>query len=331
MNIQETVLPEGRRLRVPPILSKEARQRLRWMDFYLAHDCNARLTCRHFGISSATFYRWWHRFDPRRLQSLEDDRRTRRPRRVRPPQTDPALVARIRALREQYPRWGKLKLVTLLHREGWTVSASTVGRTLTRLRMVGQLREPAVVRARRKGKRRWPRPYAQRKPWDYRPQRPGDLIELDATPVDVLPGLRRIHFTARDVISRKDVLAVHDRQTSRMAELVLTDDFPRFGFPVRAIQIDGGSEFKAAFERACEARGIRLFVLPPRSPKLNGHVERAHRTHQEEFYDLVELPEPINEHRLLLRQWEDTYNNIRPHQALGYLTPNEYLHHLDHL
>jgi len=27
-----------------------------------------------------------------------------------------------------------------------------------------------------------------------------------------------------------------------------------------------------------------LFVLPPRSPRLNGHVERTGRTHKEEFY-----------------------------------------------
>ncbi len=48
--------------------------------------------------------------------------------------------------------------------------------------------------------------------------------------------------------------------------------------------MDGASEFKADFEEACQERGIRLFVLPPRSPKLNGHGERAQRTHQEEFY-----------------------------------------------
>lgn len=330
MNVQETVLPEGRRVRIPPTLSRDALRRLRWMDFYVAHVCNARLTCRHFGISSATFYRWRPRYDPRRLESLEDDRRTRRPRRVRQPQTAPDLVVRIKALREQYPRWGKLKLVVLLRREGWTVSASTVGRTLTRLRRRGQLHEPPIVRAAHRRKRRAPRPYARRKPWSYIPQRPGDLVELDSTPIEVIPGLSRIHFTARDVVSRKDVLAVHDRRTSRMAELVLTEDFPRFGFPVRAIQIDGGSEFKAAFEQECAARGIVLFVLPVRSPKLNAHVERGHRTHQEEFYDLAEIPEALTQHRALLRAWEETYNSVRPHQALGYLTPNEYLRRLDH-
>ena len=48
--------------------------------------------------------------------------------------------------------------------------------------------------------------------------------------------------------------------------------------------VDGGSEFQAELEQACAERWIRLFVLPPHSPKLNGHVERAQRTHKEEFH-----------------------------------------------
>ncbi len=99
------------------------------------------------------------------------------------------------------------------------------------------------------------------------------------------------------------------------------------GFPIRALQIDGGSEFKANFERACQALGIALFVLPPRSPRLNGKVERGHRTHQEEFYDLVEVPDDLVVHNTLLRAHEAVYNGVRPHQALGYLTPNEFIAH----
>jgi transposase InsO family protein len=93
---------------------------------------------------------------------------------------------------------------------------------------------------------------------------------------------------------------------------------------VRALQVDGGSEFKADFERACQERALPLFVLPPRSPKLNGHVERAQRTHQEEFYQVVDLPDTIGELRQKLRAWETVYNTIRPHQALGQRTPEEF-------
>lgn len=42
--------------------------------------------------------------------------------------------------------------------------------------------------------------------------------------------------------------------------------------------MDGGSEFKTCFEKAYQEQGIRLFILPPRSPKLNGCVERVHRS-----------------------------------------------------
>ncbi|MBA7642575.1 hypothetical protein ES703_50271 [subsurface metagenome] len=50
-------------------------------------------------------------------------------------------------------------------------------------------------------------------------------------------------------------------------------------FPVKAIQVDGGAEFEAIFEAECQRRDIKLFVLPPHSPKLNGGVERDQQTH----------------------------------------------------
>jgi len=99
----------------------------------------------------------------------------------------------------------------------------------------------------------------------------------------------------------------------------------RMPFPIRAIQVDGGSEFEDAFEDECHRKGIELFVLPPRSPKLNGHVERAHRTHTEEFYEVTDSSFNLGELRAELLEWERTYNTVRPHQSLNYLTPLEFL------
>ena len=96
-------------------------------------------------------------------------------------------------------------------------------------------------------------------------------------------------------------------------------------FPLKAIQVDGGAEFEAVFEQECQKRGIRLFVLPPRSPKLNGHVERANRTHTEEFYEFYDGELKITSLNKALQEWESVYNHIRPHQALGYLTPQQFL------
>lgn len=96
-------------------------------------------------------------------------------------------------------------------------------------------------------------------------------------------------------------------------------------FPIKVIQVDGGSEFQDAFEEECQKRGIKLFVLLPRSPKLNGHVERAQRTHTEEFYEVTNTTFDISKLNQALLKWEEVYNTVRPHQALGYLTPEEFL------
>jgi len=52
-------------------------------------------------------------------------------------------------------------------------------------------------------------------------------------------------------------------------------------------------------------------------------VERAHRTHREEFYQIIDPPETLAELRERLRTHETVYNTIRPHQALGQRTPWE--------
>jgi transposase InsO family protein len=306
-------------------LSPDARRRLKWMDDYVQHGRNARRTCRHFDISPQTFYRWWRRYQPRDLTTLEAH--SRRPRRRRQPTWSPALTAAVRELRRAYPRWGKDKLAVLLRRARWTVSTSMVGRILTHLRRRGELVEPrprgiSARRARRS------RPYAVRKPPGYVVAAPGDLVQVDTLDVRPLPGVLLKHLAGRDMVSRWDVCEVASRATARTATQFLDTLQARMPFPVRGVQVDGGSEFAGDFERACQQRGIRLFVLPPRSPKLNGCVERANRTHTEEFYEVTDLEWTVAAVNRQLRQWERIYNTVRPHQALAYRTPREFLRDL---
>jgi putative transposase len=227
-------------------------------------------------------------------------------------------------LREQYPRWGKDKLVVLLRREGVVVSTSMVGRILKHLKESGQLVEPLPERQRRRNDQP-PRPYAVRKPKLYLAKEPGDLVEVDTVDLRPLPGVIIKHFTARDVVSRWDVLAVSWRASATAASIFLAKLQERAPFPIKAIQVDGGSEFKAGFELACRERGIQLFVLPPSSPKLNGCVERGNRTHREEFYEVYDLDWTVAGLTPDLLNWERVYNTVRPHKSLGYLTPQEYI------
>ena len=305
-----------------PPLSRQAQARLAMLDWHHAHGGNVSRTARHFGYSRPTVYRWLGRFDRHRLETLED--RGSRPARRRRPTWTLAELTAVRRLRLAYPRWGKDKLAVLLRREGTVLSVSMVGRILDRLRRTGELREPARRRisARRSG---WRRPHAVRKPADFRAARPGDLVQLDTLDVRPVPGLVLKQFTARDVVSRWDVLELRSTASSRAAVAILDALATRMPFAVRALSVDNGSEFMAEFEAACAEREIALLTLPPRSPKLNGAVERANRTHTEEFYEVTDADATLADLRPALLAWEMTYNTIRPHQALGYLTPAEYL------
>lgn len=302
-------------------LSREARLRLKWFDWHAAHGENVSLTCRHFGIARATFYRWKARYTPYDLRTLED--RSSRPKRCRQRQWTTAQVLAVQELRERYVSWGKDKLKVLLGRQGIILSTSTVGRILSYLKRTGKLREP--VRRTQRRRRQWKRQYAVRKPKGYEVAAPGDLVQIDTMEIRPEPGVLLKQFTTVDVVSRWSVPTIASRATAANATRALDALIERSPFPVRAIQVDGGSEFMAEFEAACQARGIQLFTLPPYSPKLNGHVERANRTYRDDFYDCSTSEPTVAGFTADLRIAEDIYNTIRPHQALGYLTPREYI------
>ncbi len=262
-------------------ISHDANKRLKWFDYYVSHGRNARVTCRYFSISPDTFYRWKKRYRSGDLRSLEE--RSRRPKRVRQSTWTVETVKAVQKLREEYPRWGKAKLVRLLAEQGIEVSESMVGRIITYLKGRGVLREPVRnhISAR---KRLRNRPYAVRKPKEYVAHEPGDIIQVDTMDVRPLPGVAFKHFAARDVVSRWDVIETTSQATAASAVRFITSIVSRMPFTVKAIQVDGGSEFQSVFEETCQKLSIRLFVLPPRSPKLNGNVERANRKRFALFY-----------------------------------------------
>lgn len=310
------------RMQIISPLSPEARMRLRWIEWHRANGSNVSLTCRHFAISRATLYRWLQRYTSHSTATLES--RSHAPYHRRRPTWSAEQSCALRQLRERFPRWGKDKLVVLLRRQGIVMSVSTAGRILTHLKESGQLHEPQrmTISAR---KRRCRRPYAIRKPKDYVVCKPGDLVQIDTLDVRPLPGQIFKHFSLVDCVSRYGMTALRGQATARCAKESLEAMLMRSPFPIRAIQVDGGSEFMAEFEEFCQLQEIRLFVLPPRSPKLNGQVERSQRTHTEEFYECTTANPTVADLGRALANWEVIYNTVRPHQSLGQLTPSEFL------
>src|SRR5258708_36853318 len=93
-------------------------------------------TCRHFGISRQTFYRWQRRYDALDLTTLEDH--SHRPRRIRQPTWPFPLEEKVLTLRLPFPRWGKEKLAVLLHPQQIAISTSILGPFLPHLHRQGR-------------------------------------------------------------------------------------------------------------------------------------------------------------------------------------------------
>ena len=110
-------------------LSRSAKQRLKWMNHFNKYR-NARLTCRHFGISPDTFYLWRKRFVSDDLKILEDDFKTRKPFKIRVSGHKMAQLESIKKLKEVDPRLGKTRIAKILRETGYKISSSTVARIL---------------------------------------------------------------------------------------------------------------------------------------------------------------------------------------------------------
>jgi transposase InsO family protein len=275
--------------------------------------CVAR-TCRHFGLSRNTFYKWRRRFAENGLAGLCD--RPRAPHRS--PRATPAeVVAKILYLRENY-HFGAGRIADYLKRfHQLSIATSSVHRILERH---GMSRLPANQKH-RSHKQRWQR---------YEKPQPGHRLQVDVKFLERIPGTRRrfFQFTAIDDCTRIRVLKVYDRCNQTTAIQFIDEVRRRLPFRVLVVQTDNGAEFQSRFHWHLESLDIRHAYIRPRTPHLNGKVERSHRVDDQEFYQLLDRDGITDDIRLFnakLREWEDYYNYHRPHGALDGQTPYERL------
>ncbi len=105
--------------------------------------------------------------------------------------------------------------------------------------------------------------------------------------VEALPRLRKSHCT------RYKVMALYPRRTAENTIKFLDKVIEETPFPIQRIQTDRGREFFAYKVQECLMRwGIKFRPVKPRSPHLNGKVERSQRTDFDEFYAAVPLDGP---------------------------------------
>lgn len=274
--------------------------------------------CQEYGISRKTGYKWKERFLCGGLPALQDD--SRRPERS-PEALPEQVVCEVVRLKQAHRTWGARKLQALyqrLHGQEQTPSESSFKRVLDRCGLV-EHRQP-----RRKSEQ------AGRLQCGIAAQKPNELWTVDFKGWWHSSDQQRCEpLTVRDAYSRYLLcvrpLADACSETVRRQFLLL---FEQHGLP-QAIRSDNGSPFASynaplGLSRLSAwwvALGINLDRTDPGHPEQNGSHERMHRDLAAEVQyaqsgSLSELLEA-------LELWRQSYNQARPHEALGMKTPAE--------
>lgn len=236
--------------------------------------------------------------------------------RYRPRRADdePRLLERMHALVALQPRFGYRRIWALLRREGWRVNRKRIWRLWHREgwkvpQKSGKKRRLGTgsngcARRRAEGKDQvWA--------WDF--------IHDRTTAGRPLKWLSVVDEYTRECLA----LEVERRLPATRVWEVLVGLFARRGLP-RHLRSDNGPEFIAGFlRRRLTQWGVETWYIEPGSPWQNGYAESFHSRLRDEFLNR-EVFDSRAEAKALAAQWQDAYNEERPHSALGYRTPAEF-------
>jgi transposase InsO family protein len=297
-------------------LPKQAKLRLAWIDYYQTHGNNAALACRHFGIARSCFFKWKQRFDLYGPKGLIDH--SKRPKRVRQPLTPQPVVAAVKQLRRANPEYSKYKLAVILKRDyGYQVSASTIGRIITRYDLY--FTSPVKPKCHPQRRKQLAR---LRKPYGLKAVLPGELVEVDVKHLPFL-GAKKYGFVAIDVVTKQASIYVSSTISSTQGALAWRRAVGELGLP-KAVLTDNGSENMGAFAELLASQPLTHYWARPHTPKDKPHVERFIGTLEKECIQWGGVAVDKLDQQRIINQWLEKYHDYRPHQALGYLTPNEY-------
>ncbi len=266
--------------------------------------------CRRREISRQSYYRFKRRYTTDGAESLEP--RSRRPL-SSPGQIDVDLEVEICRMRKDHPRWGARRIRTELRRAGHDPPVvSTIHQALRRNHLVAD--QPHK------------RPKATKR---FEREVPNDLWQIDATRTHLQDGTEAWIVDALDDHARYLLAArAAEGPTEQAAWQAFSEATADYGLP-RQLLSDNGlcftgrlHGFEVAFERKVRSLGVALINSGPYHPETLGKLERFHKTLKEWLAD-EGPPRDLAHLQELLDRFRAHYNEERPHQGIGDLTPVE--------
>ncbi|MBI5401298.1 transposase [Candidatus Wolfebacteria bacterium] len=295
-------------------LSKEAKQRIKWFDYYQQRN-NIAQTCRYFGISRQCFYEWKKKYNPKNLWSLENGSTAPKHKRQREITSEQEI--RIINLRRQHIRYSKIKLAKIyqqLYNE--PISSWKVQKVIEKRQLYYHPKRQARITAKRFKANKKRRITELKK----KQQRAGFLWCLDVV-VIYWNGIKRYLFTAIDHYSKVAFTRMYSTKSSLNAVDFLNRLLYLTNGKIENIQTDNGSEFEKHFALACQKLQLSRYYNRPHTPKDNAVNERFNQTLQTEFINLGNFTIDTVAFNHSLTDWLIEYNFYRPHTTLNYETP----------
>jgi putative transposase len=228
------------------------------------------------------------------------------------PSREAEIMAVLLELAHRRPEEGFPKLFKRMRRQGRRWNHKRVHRVYCSLKL----------NKRRKGKRRLP----PRNPTPLMvPEAMNECWSADFMSDALWDGRRFRTFNVVDDFNREALtIAVDFSLTAERVVRELERIAAHRGYPLK-LRLDNGPEFIAlALAEWAERHGVTLEFIKPGKPMQNGFIERFNRSYRQAVLDMYVF-QSLNEVREQTEKWLQEYNEERPHDALGDMTPREFL------
>lgn len=291
--------------RVTPMTERRA-----FLEAALDAGINFSRLCQEFGISRKTGYKWVRRAKEEGELDLQD--RSRRPIHS-PNRVRSEIEEKVLAIRAVHPAWGARKIHRILGNQGVKdiPAISTITMILRRTGMIN------------------PEESVKHKPFQrFEHEQPNQLWQMDFKgPFHLLEGGLCQPLTVLDDHSRFLLgLRACPNQLGSTVKMQLTAIFEEYGLPDRMLMDNGspwGDDINSRHTKLTTwllRLGISISHGRPYHPQTQGKDERLHRTLKEELLIRTTFSD-LQDAQIGFDVWRDTYNNLRPHQALAMDVP----------
>ncbi len=263
--------------------------------------------CREFEITRKTGYKWLERSESN--QDLSNQSRKPNHLANKTPQEVEHLIIEERF---QNPGWGAKKLKQVLENKGYTIPCvKTVNNILNRYGCISKeesLKHKPYIRFEKEFcNEMWQT--------DFK----GEFKMQDGTycyPLNIFDDHSRYALKIQPVSSTANVVIPTFREA-----------FEEYGMP-NSILSDNGAQFAGfrqgytQFEKWLMQNDILPIHGRIKHPQTQGKIERFHRSMKQELLKYY-VPKDICDAKRVFSEWQEKYNNVRPHEALGMRCPSE--------